>query len=133
MLLIWVLWIPFLVVMILELRFALRTRNCRTEIQGTVVGLVENWLFDGRDRSSFKPQITYTYAGQQYTATTFHNFNYTEYADRHTVSIYVDPDHPERFVTYLERERRSMYIRLPIAAAILIAVVLAVFCIRHMR
>jgi len=133
MLLIWVLWIPFLVVMILELRFALRTRNCHTEIQGTVVGLVENWLFDGRDRSSFKPQITYTYAGQQYTAATFHNFNYTEYADRHTVSIFVDPDHPERFVTYLERERRRMYIWIPILVVLLTAVVLAVFCIRHQQ
>ena len=133
MLLIWVLWLPFLVVMILELRFALRTRNCHTEIQGTVVGLVENWLFNGRDRSSFKPQITYTYAGQQYTATTFHNFNYNEYAGRHTVSIYVDPAHPERFVTFLEQERGSMYIWIPIIAVILTAVVLTAFCIRYQQ
>ena len=133
MFLIWVLWITFLAATIREIRFALRTRNCHTEILGTVAGLVENWLFDGRDRSSFKPQITYIYAGQQYTATTFHNFNYTEYVDRHTVSIYVDPGHPERFVTYLERERRSLYIRIPVIVTILMAVILTVFCIRHLH
>ena len=130
---IWVLWIPFLVETIRELRYALRTRNCCRDIQGTVVGMVENWLFDGRERSSFKPQITYIYNGQQYTSTTFHNFNYNEYADRHTVSIYIDPDHPERFVTYPERERRSLYIWIPVIVTILMAVILTVFCIRHLR
>jgi len=115
-----------------EIRFAIRTRRCTEEMQGTVVGLTECWMFDSRSRSSFKPQITYTYGGKQYTALTFHSFNYDEYAARHTVSIYIDPAHPERFVTYTEKQRRSMYIVISVVCTAVIALVLAALWSRNL-
>lgn len=94
------------VLLIREIRFTVLSRRCSEPVEGVVVRLEEHWMFDRRSRSTFKPEVAYTWNGMRYYSTTFYKFTYDTYAVDLPVTVWVDPSDPEHIL--LDRERARM-------------------------
>ncbi len=102
-------------------RFFRQTRGCTMEAMGKVVGLEE---FRGyRSGSWFRMRVTYQWEGKQYSGMTRARFRYDDCAARDSITVWVDPQQPERFKAAGE-ERRA---RLELATSIVLLAVVALF------
>ena len=90
--------------LIREILFLCRTRNCVVQAEGKIVRIEERVSFLRRGRSEFIAEVAYTYDGITYTAPAFRRFRYGDYSVEQSVPVYVDPEDPACFVLSSERD-----------------------------
>lgn len=122
-----VLFLPYPVVMLIrEIRFLCRTRNCHVRVDGKIVRMEEKIPIMRRGRSEFAVEAAYTYKGISYSAQAFRRFRYSDYCVDQSVSVYVDPDNPACFVLGSERDSTKTSILIGFLVLFVLMIALAV-------